>query len=106
VRFNTLREAREVFIVIRAALLGRDSLEKALVNWAQASGDIEEITKETTEIQVPKEVLEVPCCDCECPYGKIENGICRIKVKISKANGQINVVVDCEDEKEFKRKMD
>jgi len=105
-RMNTLQEANEVFNLVRAASYGRESLERALVNWAQASGDIEEITRETMEIQIPKEVIEVPCCNHECRYGKIINGVCPIKVKISKANGYTNVSVDYENEAEFKPKMD
>lgn len=57
----------------------------------------------------PREFLEIPCCNSECPYGNIVNGKCIIKIKVFESGNSIGVSVDFDDTEDigaYKRKMD
>jgi hypothetical protein len=106
VTFETLEEAIGFFAIIQGVLVGFDSMEEATV-WAKTLGDDVHIEERVTTVEVPREFLEVPCCNQNCPYASgIVNGICTIKMQIAEVGDKISVTVDYADEAEFKRKMD
>jgi len=98
--FETLEEAIEFFKLTQADLNGElNDFVKTLGNVVRVENRIETVYK-------PVDSLEIPCYNNECPYAKITNGICTIRISATLNNGEIDIAVKCEDEDELKQKVD